>query len=899
MGNILQISISCDGTCFNRCLDCFLGKAAYVRNLQKNVEALKNELPKLIAKKDDVMARVVNAERQQMMTRLNEVQLWLSRVDAVTAGADELIRIGSQEIEKLCLGGYCSKNCKSSKKFGKQVDKKLSDVKILLAEGSFAVVAQRAPESVADERPIEPAVGIQSQLEQVWRCLVEEPVGIVGLYGMGGVGKTTLLTHLNNKFLGQRDFHFDFLIWVVVSKDLQIEKIQEIIGKKVGLFNDSWMKKNLAERAVDIYNVLKEKKFVLLLDDVWQRVDFATVGVPIPPRDKSASKVVFTTRSTEVCGRMGAHKKIEVECLSANDAWELFRQNVGEETLNGQPKILELAERVAKECGCLPLALIVTGRAMACKKTPAEWRDAIKVLQTSASEFPGLENNVLRVLKFSYDSLPDDTTRSCLLYCCLFPEDYRIYKENLIDCWIGEGFLKVTGKYELQDRGHTILGNIVHACLLEEEGDDVVKMHDVIRDMTLWIACDTEKTEDTEKKKENYLVYEGAGLTEAPNVREWENAKRLSLMETQIRNLSEVPTCLHLLTLFLVFNEELEMITGDFFKSMPCLKVLNLSGARRMSSFPLGVSVLVSLQHLDLSGTAIQELPKELNALENLKSLNLDQTHYLITIPRQLISRFSCLVVLRMFGVGDWSPNGKRNDSDLFSGGDLLVEALRGLKHLEVLSLTLNNSQDLQCVLNSEKLRSCTQALYLHSFKRSEPLDVSALAGLEHLNRLWIHECEELEELKMARQPFVFQSLEKIQIYGCHRLKNLTFLLFAPNLKSIEVSSCFAMEEIISEVKFADFPEVMPIIKPFAQLYSLRLGGLTVLKSIYKRPLPFPCLRDLTVNSCDELRKLPLDSNSAKERKIVIRGYTKWWEQLQWEDQDTQNAFRPCFRSIN
>ncbi|ESR40710.1 putative disease resistance protein [Citrus sinensis] len=897
MGSCISISISCDGAIFNRCLDCFLGEAAYVRNLQENVEALKYELERLIAIKGDVEDRVRNAERQQMMTRLNQVQRWLKRVDAVTAEANELIRDGSQEIEKLCLGGYCSKNCKSSYKFGKQVAKKLRDVRTLMAEGSFEVVAVRAAESVADERPIEPTVGMQSQLDKVWSCLVEEPVGIVGLYGMGGVGKTTLLTHLHNKFLGQGDF--DFLIWVVVSKDLQIEKIQEIIGKKVGLFNDSWMKKNLAERAVDIYNVLKEKKFVLLLDDVWQRVAFTTVGVPIPPRDKSASKVVFTTRSTEVCGWMGAHKNFEVGCLSANDARELFRQNVGEETLNGHPDIRELSETVTKECGSLPLALIITGRAMACKKTPEEWRDAIKVLQTSASEFPGLENDVLRVLKFSYDSLPDDTTRSCLLYCCLFPEDYRIYKENLIDCWIGEGFLKVTGKYEVQDKGHTILGNIVHACLLEEEGDDVVKMHDLIRDMTLWIARDTEKTEDTEKQKENYLVYTGAGLTKPPNVREWENARRFSLMETQIRTLSAVPTCLHLLTLFLIFNEELEMITSDFFKSMPRLKVLNLSGARRMSSFPLGISVLVSLQHLDLSGTAIRELPKELNALENLQCLNLEETHFLITIPRQLISSFSSLIVLRMFGVGDWSPNGKKNDSDLFSGGDLLVEALRGLEHLEVLSLTLNNFQDLQCVLKSKELRRCTQALYLYSFKRSEPLDVSALAGLKHLNRLWIHECEELEELEMARQPFDFRSLKKIQIYGCHRLKDLTFLLFAPNLKSIEVSSCFAMEEIISEAKFADVPEVMANLKPFAQLYSLRLGGLTVLKSIYKRPLPFPCLRDLTVNSCDELRKLPLDSNSAKERKIVIRGYRKWWEQLKWVDQDTKNAFLPCFRSIN
>ena len=112
MGNIFQIT--CDGALFNRCLDCFLGKAAYIRNLQDNFVALETELGKLIEAKNDVMARVVNAERQPMMTRLNKVHGWLSRVDAVKAEADELIRHGSQEIEKLCLGGYCSKNCHSS-----------------------------------------------------------------------------------------------------------------------------------------------------------------------------------------------------------------------------------------------------------------------------------------------------------------------------------------------------------------------------------------------------------------------------------------------------------------------------------------------------------------------------------------------------------------------------------------------------------------------------------------------------------------------------------------------------------------------------------------------------------------------------------------------------------------
>lgn len=130
----------------------------------------------------------------------------------------------------------------------------------------------------------------------------------------------------------------------------------------------------------------------MFLDDIWDRVDLTKVGVllPLPGHKNTASKVVFTTRSEEVCGFMDARKKFKVACLSDNDAWELFQQKVGQETVDSHPDIPELAQTVTKECGGLPLALITIGRAMACKKTPGEWKYAIQVSRTMASEFPGL-----------------------------------------------------------------------------------------------------------------------------------------------------------------------------------------------------------------------------------------------------------------------------------------------------------------------------------------------------------------------------------------------------------------------------------------------------------------------------------------------------------------------------
>lgn len=87
---------------------------------------------------------------------------------------------------------------------------------------------------------------------------MEEPVGIVGLYGMGGVGKTTLLTQINNKFL-ETPVSFDFVIWIVVSKDLQLEKIQEGIAKKIGLLNESWKSRSLEEKAHQIFRIRARK----------------------------------------------------------------------------------------------------------------------------------------------------------------------------------------------------------------------------------------------------------------------------------------------------------------------------------------------------------------------------------------------------------------------------------------------------------------------------------------------------------------------------------------------------------------------------------------------------------------------------------------------------------------
>ncbi|KAJ4721599.1 Disease resistance protein [Melia azedarach] len=526
MGNGFSASISCDAA-ISRCLDCTVTKTAYICQLQDNLDNLETELEKLTELRNDVERKVM-VDEQQGMKQLAQVDGWLSRVRNVETEAEELKQQRGREMGKLCVGGFCSRNCKSSYKFGKTVFKTLQTVENLNGEGDFKVVAQTVPKKPVDERPILPTVGLESTFDKVWRCLTEEKARIIGIYGMGGVGKTTLLTKINNKFVEFPD-KFDVVIWAVVSKDLELEKIQDSIAKKIGLFNDSWKSKSPADKKQEIFEILSKKKIVLLLDDIWERVDLIEVGVP--PTLGGASTVIFTTRSLEVCGKMEAHESFKVECLGYEDAWRLFEEKVGKRILDSHPRIPELAETVAKECGGLPLALIVIGRAMACKKTPQEWEHAIEVLRSAASKFSGMERTVYCHLKFSYDLLPSDTIRFCLLYCCLFPEDYRIKIEDLMDYWICEGFLDEYDGIEARNQGYSIIGTLIHACLLEEEedeqGNNYVKMHDVIRDMALWIASTT----DHEKEKEKFLVRAGVGLTEVPSIDMWKDVTRMSLIQ--------------------------------------------------------------------------------------------------------------------------------------------------------------------------------------------------------------------------------------------------------------------------------------------------------------------------------------------------------------------------------
>ncbi|XVF11353.1 hypothetical protein REPUB_Repub08aG0020400 [Reevesia pubescens] len=848
---------SCD-----RCWDCVAGQAEFVCKLEENLEALKTALAELKDLSNEVIRRVKIAEDQYQLKQLDQVRGWLLRTEALINGADALIKESPQQIKKLCIGDCCSTSPKSNLKFGKQIAKMVQDVVDHRSKGVFDRVAEEVPTTLVTERPIEHTVGLESTFNDAWSSIEAEKVGIIGLYGMGGIGKTTLMNKINNKFC-------------------------EDPNRRIGIIGGAWNDKTLDEKAQGIFRVLKDKKFVLLLDDIWERVDLVKVGIP-PPTQENGSKVIFTTRSIKVCGQMEAHK-IPVQCLPEEKAWELFQEKVGgAQTFDSSPRIHQLAHEVAQECKGLPLALITIARAMAFKSTVEEWTYALEVLRISSiSVFQDMGEEVYPLLKFSFESLPNDLFRKCLLYCSLFSEDHRISKDKLIDLWIGEGFLDGHGNTSLaRNQGHHIIGSLVHACLLEEvdyQFHRYIKMHDVIRDMSLWIAC------KCEEEKWRFFVQARYQLTEAPEVGNWGSIHRMSLMENGIENLVETPNCPHLQTLFLNKNK-LKVINNDFFQFMCGLRVLDLSENKDLKELPVGISKLVSLESLDLSNTRIRQLPLELKALEKLKCLRLESQYAYqsqIIIPRQLISAFSKLQVLRIEGC-NFSLGQKVEDSD-----EWLVEELKCLNRLDLLTVTIRSALALDRFMSTERLCSCTESITLKNCESLEEVKME-WAGEEE-GRMIKAEPESHIQTSVIATQHCFQSLSEVLISRCSKLRDIAWLILAPNLRHLAVSKCDKMEEIINERKLSQVAEVLETSSLFAKLETLKLQFLTELKSIYWDALPFSCLKEIYVFKCPKLKRLPLNSNSAKENKIRIEGQEKWWKELQWEDESTLNAFLPCF----
>ncbi|XP_038988003.1 probable disease resistance protein At5g63020 [Phoenix dactylifera] len=511
----------------------------YLGTSGENVAALTGAMDRLKATRAGIVEDIEIAEREGSK-RTPEVDDWLKRVEA-EAGEAAKMEEACRKRKRLWGVPF---DCVSSYKDGKRATKKAKVVEELQTEARSIVVARRLPPaSVQEMPPIPGLVAIESTVNEVLLRLDDDSVGIIAIWGMGG--------------------------------------LQKGIADKLGLELEG--RRQPANTV--LFECLKSKNFLLLLDDLWRGFELEDVGIPRPGTggNQYKRKVILTTRRQDVCRKMRA-VEIPMNCLQPPQALDLFKFHVGEPTLSSHPDIPDLAGEVAKECRGLPLALKTIGKAMSNRREPRNWRHVIELLKSSKhAEIQEMEilpeeseeRDLFRILQLSYDSLRDDTTRQCFLSCCLWPEDDSLWKDNLIECWMGLGLIDDSNGN--LSWGHEYIRILEGACLLEPgEFEGSVKMHDVIRDLAIWIAS------DCGQKKNKWLVQARVGLKESIDVKQkWveaEAAERISLMNNYIAELPQyLPDRPSLKVLMLPWNLSLTWIPPDLFQCMPALTYLDLS----------------------------------------------------------------------------------------------------------------------------------------------------------------------------------------------------------------------------------------------------------------------------------------------------------------------------------
>ncbi|PIN11088.1 Apoptotic ATPase [Handroanthus impetiginosus] len=789
-------------------------QCSYLKRPQTVVKVLEDKVKFLIAREADVRTKLQTEKITRGLDPTAEVTLWLDNVQKIKATLASLEEEIQEHKSFLC---GCFPNYYYRLKLGNNVSKEMVEADKLLNRSNF-------PESslfnMALQKgmalPMSTLVGETARriLQRTLEYLVDTDAGIIGIYGMGGVGKTTLAKEINNKLL-RENIHFDDVVWVTASKESNLQKLQKDIAKAIGLCFNEDEDSELTRASALFQALLRRGRFLLIIDDLWDAVSLESIGIPTPT-NLNGCKLLITTRLLHVCRSMETAVEIEVHLLSKEDAWDLFKQKVGENLVLSSPRIHDVAKKVADECSGLPLALVTIGRALRKENNMKRWETALSELRNSTASIEGMEDLVFKPLRFSYDRLKDDRTRSCFLYCALYPEDHHIEAEELIKYWLWEGLLGAKGNLVSKiNRGHMILNDLKDACMLETVYQDgrmgeCVKMHDLIRDMVIVLA----------RKNSSFMVKSGHGLRVQPIENEWSpNLERVSLMQNDLSCLRLEPKCPNLCTLLLQYNSFEKGIQPSFFDHMQNLKVLNLSytgiyqlpkslsnlenlhvlllcNCWNLQHVPT-VSKLKELRILDLSYTRIEYMPDGMDTLLKLQHLNLSYTN-VCEFPVHLLPKYNFLESLIL--IGPWQ----------FTLGQIFTDALSRCTRLAVLEVNFSSMQDFNQYVESGHWRLLENFKFFignppsstHAGKNSMVffgVDINAMLNPDLLDR--VLELEFHESRHCDRMEFIivdawstFPNLEWLKIEGLSKLRGICNG-FVPegtlaNLKVLHVSGC-------------------------------------------------------------------------------------------------------------
>ncbi|KAM5574865.1 disease resistance protein RUN1-like [Rosa sericea] len=458
-------------------------------------------------------------------------------------------------------------------------------------------------------------VGMNDRLQDLTYSLRVESrddICMIGILGMGGIGKTTLAKAIYNKFYQDFEGKVSFL-----------ENVRERAKQQNGLvgLQNQLLADTLKPTKPEVGSVARGKEVIK------QRLQCIRVLIIVDDIDEEnqldalagscdwfgpGSRIIITTRDAHMLKRVTKDSLHRIQPMHKVEALELFSWHAFG---SSYPKkgYLELSESVVACCGCLPLALEVIGSFLFGKDT-AEWKCELEKLK----RIP--DHKIMQKLRLSYEGLSySHRERDIFLdIACFFIGMGRNYVTQILD---GCDFIAARGIRVLLDR-----------CLVTLSDENKLMMHDCLRDMGREIIRENSLDEPEKHSRLWHPKDVEEVLTETSATEEIEGLSTLNLVNSEVLKSFSTEAFTNMKRLRLLQLDYVNL-TGDY-KNLSKKKLRWLS----WHGFPLVVIPrefdLQSLVILDLRYSKLTQVwddPQYI--LEKLKILNLSHSHDLMKSP--------------------------------------------------------------------------------------------------------------------------------------------------------------------------------------------------------------------------------------------------------------------------